>query len=108
MIYFLSLFYKMPVSKSMNKSQSGGRKRSSRKRSTRKINSSSSTKKRQPKKKSSERKRSRSSSSNNTSSFFDLMLESKKLGVQSFQYKGKTYKRKVSNKNPKMVFYKKA
>ena len=98
----------MPVSKSMNKSQSGGRKRSSRKRSTRKINSSSSTKKRQPKKKSPQRKRFDSNSSDNTPSFFDLMLESKRLGAESFQYKGKTYKRKVSNKNPKMVFYKKA
>ena len=93
----------MPVSKSMNKFQSGGRNRSSRKRSTRKLKSRSSTKKR-----SVEKKRSRSSSSNNTSSFFDLMLESKRLGAESFQYRGKTYKRKVSKKNPKMVFYKKA
>ena len=98
----------MPVSKSMNKFQSGGRNRSSRKRSTRKRSTRSSTKKRQPKKKSPLRKRFDSNSSDNTPSFFDLMLESKKLRAESFKYKGKTYKRKVSKKNPKMVFYKKA
>ena len=40
--------------------------------------------------------------------YFKRMTNARKSGAESFKYRGKTYKRNVSKKNPEMVFYKKA